>query len=187
MWNERTGNLAGGHQRLKILDALEGTDDYLLTVQRIDVDDAREREINVLLNNDLAFGDYDLEKLEETLKFDGVDLDGTGFEQADVYRFFGGSLDEQPAAELERLAGELREQGKKNREILDANRNRDQEHFYFVVVFKNDDDRAQFLAELKLMDERFQDGREFRRLYRVRNGLEQDVTGDDALPQDGSR
>lgn len=31
-WNRRTGNLVGGHQRLEQLDALEGNQQYELTV-----------------------------------------------------------------------------------------------------------------------------------------------------------
>lgn len=67
MWNRRTGNLVGGHQRLSLLDELEGTDDYRLTVSRIDVDDAQERALNVVLNNPEAQGNYDMDLLGQVI------------------------------------------------------------------------------------------------------------------------
>src|SRR5579871_292198 len=59
VWNRRSGNLVGGHQRLKQLDALEGKSDYSLTVAVVDVDDKRERELNVLLNNTDVGGEWE--------------------------------------------------------------------------------------------------------------------------------
>src|SRR4051812_18566168 len=42
-WNKRTGNLVGGHQRISLIDELEGTDDYFLDVAAIDVDLKKEK------------------------------------------------------------------------------------------------------------------------------------------------
>lgn len=42
IWNKRTGNVVGGHQRLKQLDSLEKRDDYDITVSVIDVDEREE-------------------------------------------------------------------------------------------------------------------------------------------------
>src|SRR5688572_26248431 len=52
VWNRRTGNLVGGHQRISILDELEKSQNYLLTVSAIDVDDKQEKELNLFLNNE---------------------------------------------------------------------------------------------------------------------------------------
>src|SRR5262249_4171853 len=46
VWNERTGNLVGGHQRLAQLDALEGSPDYSLDFAVIDVSPEKEVAIN---------------------------------------------------------------------------------------------------------------------------------------------
>jgi hypothetical protein len=63
VWNERTGHLVGGHQRLRLLDELEGGTAYRLGVAVIDVDDARERELNVFLNNTWAQGEFNADAL----------------------------------------------------------------------------------------------------------------------------
>ena len=39
VWNVRTGNIVGGHQRIGIVDELERGQDYYLTVCKIDVDE----------------------------------------------------------------------------------------------------------------------------------------------------
>src|SRR5258708_3652072 len=58
VWNKQTGNLVGGHQRISIMDNLMGGADYTLQVSVIDVDPKREKEINVLLNNSQAMGQF---------------------------------------------------------------------------------------------------------------------------------
>jgi hypothetical protein len=83
-WNKRTGNIVGGHQRLRELDALAGTADYTLKVAAVDVDDVREKEINLLLNNAMAMGDWDLPKLEQILRTNTLQVEGTGFDIAEM-------------------------------------------------------------------------------------------------------
>jgi ParB-like chromosome segregation protein Spo0J len=67
-FNRRTGNVVGGHQRLAALDGLEDSPDYELDVAVIDVSEAEEKEINILLNNASAMGDWDLGELSGLLK-----------------------------------------------------------------------------------------------------------------------
>ena len=55
-WNEVTGTLVGGHQRLQILDALEGTDNYLLDVAVVRLTEVQEKEQNIALNSDRPQG-----------------------------------------------------------------------------------------------------------------------------------
>jgi len=88
-WNKRSGILVGGHQRLSQLDVLAGGKDYELQVAVIDVTEAEEKEINILLNNSMAQGTWDLPKLEDLLRDPGIDIFGTGFDQLDVERLFG--------------------------------------------------------------------------------------------------
>lgn len=59
IFNKQTGNLVGGHQRLAQLDSLENGTDYALTVSVIDVPLKKEKEINLMLNNPNAQGEYD--------------------------------------------------------------------------------------------------------------------------------
>lgn len=80
VWNKRTGHIVGGHQRLARLDAINGTDDYTLTVCVVDLDDAEEVATNIRLNNPHIQGTYDLERLSELLSRQDVDLESTGFD-----------------------------------------------------------------------------------------------------------
>lgn len=65
--NLRTGYIVSGHQRLELLDAIEGNSDYFLDVSTIDVDEVREKELNIVLNNPLAQGSFDIPKLASVL------------------------------------------------------------------------------------------------------------------------
>lgn len=79
-WNKRTGNIVGGHQRTDALDAIMGpctackgkkcerchqlgVEPYKISVSVIDVDEAEERRLNIVLNNTAIQGQYDPAKL----------------------------------------------------------------------------------------------------------------------------
>ncbi len=67
IWNERTGNVVGGHQRLKVLvaDGVAETD-----VVVVDLPDTEEKALNVALNNPAIAGEFssDIESLIIELK-----------------------------------------------------------------------------------------------------------------------
>lgn len=166
-WNARTGNLVGGHQRVGQLDALAGTSDYRLRVAKIDVDEGREKELNILLNNPNAMGDWDLGALEAMLRDDSIELEGAGFDSADVFRLFGSSPLEERASveELNALAQKVRDARDRYDAIRQSNGGkRDREDFYLVVCFKDTDDLTDFLAAAGLPDNRYQSGADMRRL-----------------------
>ena len=77
IWNERTGRVVGGHQRLKVL--LEKGEEEIEAVI-VDVDDRDEKILNVLLNK--VKGRWDIGKLADLLqeldKAGAMEL--TGFE-----------------------------------------------------------------------------------------------------------
>jgi hypothetical protein len=78
VWNKGTGNLVGGHQRLKILKA---RGDVTVQAVVVDLDEVEERALNVALNQ--VQGDWDLPKLSELLgelKAADFDLSLTGFD-----------------------------------------------------------------------------------------------------------
>ncbi len=86
IWNRRSGNLVGGHRRLEKIDAQEGGAEFSLTVSAIDLDPAREKALNIILNNHAAQGEYDdalLTSLLRDLEKEGA-LDLTGFGQSDL-------------------------------------------------------------------------------------------------------
>lgn len=62
VWNERTGNIVGGHQKLAVLKFM-GKTDTLVSV--VDLDDKEEKQLNIALNK--IKGEWDHTKLEEIL------------------------------------------------------------------------------------------------------------------------
>ena len=64
VWNECTGRIVGGHARLRILKELGYTE---VPVSVVRLDEAREKALNVVLNNQEAQGRYDPAKLADLL------------------------------------------------------------------------------------------------------------------------
>lgn len=83
VWNERTGNLVGGHQRFKILLNEQGATEVEVSV--VDLDETREMALNLALNK--IRGDWDEEKLAlvlAELQESDLDVTLTGFDQEEV-------------------------------------------------------------------------------------------------------
>ena len=75
VWNERTGNVVGGHQRLQVMKFL-GRDTAKVSV--VDMSEEEEKLLNIALNK--AKGEWDNVKLEKLLRdMDYENLDFTGF------------------------------------------------------------------------------------------------------------
>lgn len=83
-WNETTGNLLAGHQRIALLDSLEGSQDYMLDVSVVRMDEKTERQQNVFMNNPSTQGDYDLTALASLLKGDDFKPEDAGFDRMDL-------------------------------------------------------------------------------------------------------
>lgn len=79
VWNERTGNMVGGHQRYKIMvNELGHTE---LTVSVVDLDDQQEKLLNLALNK--VSGNWDdeaLYRLLDDLQVSGANLALSGFD-----------------------------------------------------------------------------------------------------------
>lgn len=164
-WNRRTGNIVGGHRRMEVLDALEGHSDYTLTVDVVDMTDEQEKEANVLLNNDSAQGDYDLEKLEALFSDKSLSLEGMGFDVGDAYRMFGDAPLVNRDGAAEEMANTIREhRDAYNNSFEERRKTRDSQDFYLVVVFRDDDTVTDFCNKLGLPDNRYQDGGELLRM-----------------------
>mgnify|MGYP000757833002 FL=1 len=71
VWNKRSGNVVGGHQRLTVLKSM-GAETTLVSV--VDLSDTEEKMLNIALNK--IKGDWDKGKLEELL---------SGFDQSEAF------------------------------------------------------------------------------------------------------
>lgn len=165
-WNERTGNIVGGHQRIAAMDSLEGTDDYLLTVSVVDMDEKTEKEQNVFLNNPGAQGDFDLEKLQTLLSDPELQALNTGFSTAEVYQLFGESAFAGKSAELVELSEQVKASRDAYRKLRDRKTGENDCDFYFVVVFADNASRERVSALLDLDDNKYLDGLQFEQVVR---------------------
>jgi hypothetical protein len=180
VWNARTGNVVGGHQRLSVLDGLHRTHRYRLRVAKIDVSEAEERELNLALNNPSAQGDWDLPKLEGLLRAPDIDLEGAGFNLADVYRVFGFAPLADQSDKLKELAESFAANKEQRKQRQARSEARDSPDYFWVVVFADRAARDQAAALLGLPEDQYQDGREVARL--ILEGLK--GNGTEAGPQD---
>jgi DNA modification methylase len=86
IWNKRTGNIVGGHQRLKIL-LEQGAAEVDCVV--VDMDENEEKALNVALNK--VSGAWDLPKLADLInELDEAmfNIDLTGFDAAEIEDLF---------------------------------------------------------------------------------------------------
>ena len=99
VWNESTGNLVSGHQRLAKLDAYYDkkfkTFDYDLTVAAVQLSEKEEIEQNIFFNNHRAMGEFEDSLLLSIFK--NADMPQIDFELAgmndDDRQYFGVTLD----------------------------------------------------------------------------------------------
>lgn len=86
IWNERTGTIVGGHQRLTVMKNLGVLE---VDVSVVDLDETAEKALNIALNK--ITGEWDDEALASLLKDldgEGYDLDITGFSMDEVTDLF---------------------------------------------------------------------------------------------------
>jgi len=155
IWNQRTGVLVSGHQRLFVLDELEGykpggAKSYTLEVAVVDLDEKTERRMNVFINNPSAMGEFDLDALNALrleFEFSGDDL---GFSAEDMEVLFPVDLPDALAdtAEASRAKNTLtkikeeREQAKKDLEVEQSI------GYYFTVICATVEQKERLLEAL---------------------------------------
>lgn len=82
VWNKRTGNIIGGHQRYKVLVSL-GQQEIDCVV--VDLDERQEKTLNIALNK--ISGEWDMPLLSDLLKElgdNGLDTSLTGFDDKEI-------------------------------------------------------------------------------------------------------
>ena len=94
VWNSCTGNLVGGHQRLKVLKAM-GIEEVEVSV--VDLSPEREKLLNVALNK--VQGDWNPEKLtelfDEFCRLPDVDVNITGFDPVELDEILAPTMPER--------------------------------------------------------------------------------------------
>lgn len=158
VWNKRTGNIVGGHQRISILDTLESNKNYYIEVAVVDLEEKKEMEANIALNNSESQGVFDIEKLSVMFKGNQLDLESTGFDMADIFQMFGENPVDTPNIDLDAMAdqlADLRQRTKAVHEMLD---NANDVNYFSVLVFKDDKARLRFTERFGITDNRYIDG-----------------------------
>ncbi|MEK3744731.1 site-specific DNA-methyltransferase [Brevibacillus sp. FSL K6-0770] len=94
VWNERTGNLVGGHQRFKILTNEQRAAEVEVSV--VNLDDTHEKALNLALNK--ISGGWDEEKLAQVLaelQESELDITLSGFNDEEVTEMLSEYMDIQ--------------------------------------------------------------------------------------------
>ena len=103
IWNKRTDQIVGGHQRIKVLKDLGYTE---LDVSVVDLSEAKEKALNIALNK--ISGEWDWPKLKDLLvELDTgeFDIEITGFdlkEMEEIFSIYGEPKNEAPEAQIDR-------------------------------------------------------------------------------------
>ncbi len=86
VWNSRSGNLVSGHQRLKILKEMGKTD---CEVSVVDLDDKKEKALNIALNKISGSWDYPtLKDILEQLEADNFYTEIVGFDDNEIEELY---------------------------------------------------------------------------------------------------
>ena len=92
IWNEETGNVVGGHQRLAVL---RETGEEYADVSVVHMDEKTEKQANIALNR--VEGKWDDEKLRDLFaELDTDDIFSTGFSEAELRAIYPEALDDDP-------------------------------------------------------------------------------------------
>lgn len=167
-WNQRTGNLVSGHQRLAQMDILEGTQDYEITVSAIDVSLKDEMALNVQINNQSMMGEFDLDSLVDMVDM-GADLDDFGFSDSDIDVLFGDSELAQKFtdnSEVEESKEKLRDIKQDRSEWTENLKKENSAAYYFTVICSSVDEREELFRKMGVpFSEEFVNSK---MLYRIR-------------------
>lgn len=150
VWNKRTGNLVSGHQRLSIMDELENSDDYELSVSVVDIDLKEEMELNVQMNNASMMGDFDVDGLA-LMAEDGADINMMGFSDADMDIIFGDSPlvelyeDNQAASEAKDTLKDIKKDRSK---MTEQKKEEDRADYYFMVICASAEEREELYTKM---------------------------------------
>jgi hypothetical protein len=183
--NRRTGELVSGHQRTKTLPAdaeihyekkfetptAVGTvahgyikiGEERFTYREVDWDETKATAAMVAAN--AHGGEWDEAKLQDILKelqtAGNLDIELTGFDLGDVYAFMGdNTMTSADVEKIEKMSEALRAATDHKKEIEAGNTpEATNQHYYLVLIFRNNAARESFTEKYGLEDETFQDAR----------------------------
>ena len=160
IWNARTGNLVSGHQRLTWIDLKareKNLKDFNLKINRIDVDEKEEKEINIGMNNEAAMGKFDIDLLGGMIE--EVDYDLAGFDDKSLGSLLGGfDTDLLSDDDLQQRADDYDEGIAHRKRMQVASQKTNNIDYYSVLVFRDYANRQEFFALLGIKDEDYIDG-----------------------------
>lgn len=123
IWNEATGRIVGGHQRLKVLLDLGETE---ADVSVVNWDEKQERQANIALNK--IEGDWDYDKLRDLFEELGTeDVLTTGFSKAEVRDIFPEGFETESLFNSE-------SDGSRQEPTADRHGSNPQEEMFFVYI-----------------------------------------------------
>ncbi|MFC1762189.1 site-specific DNA-methyltransferase [Planctomycetota bacterium] len=106
VWNKKTGNLVGGHQRFKILQA-KGIKETSVSV--VDLSPEKEKALNITLNK--VTGEWDMDRLkillDELCKVPDFQVELTGFKLPEIENMLADVTDKDSSGEKFNLKKEL--------------------------------------------------------------------------------
>ena len=171
--NRQTMNVVGGHQRLKALDEIIKKPDYPLSVAFIDVDEKKEVELNVFLNNPSAMGEWDVDMLVDLkaafpvivivadMGFEKLDLDyifssaGIGEEITGIFTETEEQKDIlsdiEKIQQSDRMRAAKKEYKEQQQVKNEEGESRYVEHddYYVTFVFNNNSEKRDFMRKAK--------------------------------------
>lgn len=165
VWNETTGNLVSGHQRISILDKQnkytkgKKKSDYDVLVTKVNLTLEQEKEQNIFFNNALAQGIFDdakLEKLMKEIKFS----EKSGFTKKEQISYLHNT--ELTDEEYRKICEQVAETTQSIQD-MHSGRQKEVDANYVVLVFKNRGDKQSLIDNLgiSLDDGRFCNAHDF--------------------------
>jgi len=159
VWNERTGNIVSGHQRLTWIDLKareKGLKDFDINVNKVDIDEKQEMELNLAMNNDAAMGKFDLDMLEPI--FEEIDYSLAGFDDKSLDALLGGFDAELLSDDDLQKKADAYNEGIEHRKRMQSAKMQGSIDYYSVLVFKDFLNRQEFFAFLGMKEEQYIDG-----------------------------
>lgn len=168
VWNEQTGNLVSGHQKLSIADEINNynpdtkENDYQIKVEVVNVDLKTEKELNIFFNSTTVQGEWDNDILAQLIP--EIDIKNAGLDEIDISILMAdvpvfdvaqfNTAVKKDFEDLERLTDEDREARKQEikeakQETKDKMVDEVEGEPYLTLAFQSYDNKVAFMEIMK--------------------------------------